>query len=79
MSQLEPTRSLRHFGRLFATPTLAHAQTFDRCVVPRALSLFPWLWVGPGDEVGGMRFEGSFQAINVGVTVGVRDSRPQNP
>ena len=32
MSQLEPTRSLRHFGRLFATPTLAHAQTFDRCV-----------------------------------------------
>ena len=32
MSQLKPTRSLRHFGRLFATPTLAHAQTFDRCV-----------------------------------------------
>ena len=48
-------------------------------LVPRALSLFPWLWVGPGDEVGGMQFEGSFQAINVGVTVGVRDSSPQNP
>ena len=26
--RFEPTR----FGRLFATPTLAHAQTFDRCV-----------------------------------------------
>ena len=32
MSQLQPTCSHRHFGSLFATPTLAHAQTFDRCV-----------------------------------------------
>ena len=42
MSQLEPTRSLRHFGRLFATPTLAHAQTFDRCV-GRLQSVTDWL------------------------------------